>query len=167
MAHDHFTLPVGIVGQGDVSRVRRELHQLDDFIKQAKLRKPGSAAPHLPRTTKGLNDFATVNKLNLLTEKDRTLGIEFLDYLAAKAPVIHISFAVDPSAAFMAKITTWFRQNIDKFILVNVGLEPTIAAGCTVRTDNHFHDFSLRRHFDDQRPLLLSKMKGEEPAAKI
>lgn len=160
MAHDKYELPLSIVSQGDASRVRREIHDLDDYIKQTKLRQPGSPLQRLPKTSKSLNDFANVNKLNLLLEKDRLTAIAFLEDLAEQAPLVHISFAVDPSASFTAKITKWFRDNINPLILVNIGLEPTIAAGCTVRTDNHFHDFSLRQHFDHQRPLLINKLRG-------
>lgn len=164
MALDKYSLPPHIISQGDASRVRRELHQLDEFIKQTKLRQAGTPIQRLPKTSKGLNDFALINKFNLLTEKDRTVAIGFLDELVDKAPVVHISFAVDPSASFMIKITKWFRENIDHLVLVNVGLEPTIAAGCTVRTDNHYLDFSLRKHFDEQRSLLMSKLRGTPEA---
>lgn len=161
MALDTYSLPLQVVSQGDASRLRRELYNLDDYIKQAKLRQPGTPLQRLPKTSRSLNDFSEQNHLNLLTAKDRSRAAEFLDEVVNKAPVIHISFAVDPSAAFMSKITSWFRQNIDGLILVNVGLEPNIAVGCTVRTDNHYHDFSLRQHFDSQHQLLLDKITGE------
>ncbi len=164
MALDQFNLPVQVMSQGDVSRITRELHDLDDFIKQSHIRKPGVTLKNLPKTSKGLNDFAEINKLNLLKESDREAAAVFLDELSVKAPVVHISFAVDPSAPFMAKITSWFRENIDHLVLVNVGLEPTIAAGCTVRTDNLFHDFSLRSHFDEQKTLLISRIRGASKA---
>jgi len=159
MALEDFSLPIIIVSQADVSRLERELTGLDDYISQAKLRQPGSPLERLPKTSRGLNDFAELNKLNFLVDEDRRRALDFLMELAKVGLVVHIGFAADPSSAFLAKITTWFRQNIDHLILVNVGLEPTIAAGCTLRTDNHFHDFSLRHHFEEQRPLLLSKLR--------
>ena len=72
--------------------------------------------------------------------------------------MIHISFAADPSAAFTDKIVAWFRENIHPFVLIQVGLQPTIAAGCVVRTANHSFDFSLRQHFTKQRQLLIDKL---------
>jgi len=153
------TLPLTIVGSGDVKRLMREVKSLDDYLKQAELRHPGTPPSKLPKTTSGLNEFAEINKLNLLLKKDRAKALEATSDLIAKAPVVHISFASDPSSAFMAKITNWFRSNIDHLILISVGLEPSIAAGCTIRTDNHFHDFSLREHFDAQRGFLLDKIK--------
>ncbi len=165
MALDKFSLPNRIVSQGDVARVKRELHSLNDYLDQAQLRKTGSAMERLPKTSRGLDDFVTDNTLNLVNEQDRYAAISFFDELADKAPVVHVSFAVDPSANFIIKITGWFRENIDRLVLVNIGLEPTIAAGCTVRTDNHLYDFSLRSHFDKQRQLLISKIKGEPTKA--
>ena len=159
MALDGLNLPINVVSRADVSRLRRELLDLDNYIKQAKLRQPGTLLKTLPKTSKNLNDFAIINNLNLLSDEDRDKTGSFMDDLLAHAPIVHISFATDPSAAFMSKITTWFRTNIDRLVLVNVGLEPTIAAGCTLRTDNQFHDFSLRRHFDEQRSFLLSKIR--------
>ncbi len=163
MAHDskiQQTIPLQIVSQGDLHRVKRELRSLDDYIKQAQLRQPGTPLERLPKTSRSLNDLATLNKLNLLSEEDREKTGTFLDQLIDHGPVVNVSFATDPSSAFMVKLTAWFRENIDPLIMVNVGLEPTIAAGCIVRTDNKLHDFSLRRHFSAQRPLLLSKIRG-------
>jgi len=158
--NNKYKLPSSLIGEGDVSRTLRELTNLDGFIKQVNLRQAGASLDSsLPKTSKGLNDFSTLNHLNLLKEEDRTRAIDFLTELIKGAPVVHISFATDPSAVFMAKIISWFRENIDRLVLVNVGLEPTIAAGCTIRTDNRFHDFSLRHHFDAQKSFLLSKLR--------
>ncbi len=159
MALNELKLPIQIISQGDAARVRRELKDLDDFITQASLRQPGTPLKTLPKTSRGLTDFAAVNKINLLDNSDREKAGNSLDELISHAPVVHISFAVDPSAAFMAKIATWFRDKIDPLILINVGLEPNIAAGCTLQTDNRYHDFSLRQHFLDQRQMLMAKIK--------
>ncbi len=161
MALDNLKLPIQLISQGDVGRVRRELKDLDDFICQANLRQPGTPLKTLPKTSRGLSDFAAINKINLLNEGDRESATASLNDLIVRAPVVHISFAVDPSAAFMAKIAIWFRDKIDPLTLINVGLEPNIAAGCTLQTDNHYHDFSLRQHFYDQHQLLMTMIKGE------
>ena len=158
MAHE-FSLPINIITPGDASRLKREMVEVDDFIKQAKLRLPGKPQSDLPKTSRMLTEFATLNNLNLLTTKDRDRALTFLTDLLDNAPVVHISFASEPSMVFMTQITTWFRTNINHSVLVNIGLEPSIAAGCTVRTDNQYHDFSLRNHFIEQRPFLLSKIR--------
>jgi hypothetical protein len=159
MALDKYMLPTSLISEGDISRVLRELINLDNYIQQAKLRQPGTPLKRLPKTSNGLDDFSELNHLNLLLDKDRDKARVFLEKLMKNAPVVHISFAADPSAVFMTKIISWFRNNINQLTLVNIGLEPTIVAGCTVRTDNRFHDFSLRHHFDAQRQFLLSKLR--------
>ncbi len=159
MAHNNWTIPPHIISSGDVKRLKRELEQLEEFIKQSNLRKPGTFLEKLPKTSRSLSDFGELNKLNLLLEKDRLLANQFLADLIDKAPVVNVGLATEPSVVFMTKIAAWFRNNINPLILINFGLEPTIAAGCTIRTLNKFHDFSLRKHFDAQHPLLLSKIK--------
>src|SRR5215469_2705509 len=117
MAHDaakagqSFVLPVTVVGPADVRRLSRELEDVDEFMRQAAIRKSGTAAS-LPKTTRTLDSFADANALNFLQAVDRAKATAFLDDVISDSPVIHMSFAVDPSAAFTAKIVTWLRQNI-------------------------------------------------------
>jgi F0F1-type ATP synthase delta subunit len=62
----------------------------------------------------------------------------------------------------MQKIVTWWRENIDPFVLVEIGLQPNIAAGCLVRTSNRQYDFSLRRRLQAKKADLAKYL--EEPA---
>lgn len=158
---DHkFVLPSLVVGAVDVMRLRREFDSLNDHMDQIALRKSGEESPKLPKTSRMLDEFASLNKLNLLQSSDRQASDKFLGELIEHAPTIHISFAVDPSAAFVSKIIIWLRQNIDPQLLLSVGLQPTIAAGCVVRTTNHYYDLSLRRHFSAKRQLLIDKLES-------
>ena len=150
-------LPTTLVGPIDVLKLRREVETLDEFMRQADLRKPGTAQS-LPRVSKNLTEISEANKLNLLHDKDRRLLIDFLENLRLHAPVVHISFASDPSGAFLSKIISWFRQNVDPLVLLQVGLQPNIAAGAIVRTTNHIFDFNLQKHFADKRQVLIDKL---------
>ncbi len=162
MAPENLKLPLSVVSNGDVMRIRREINQLDEYISQMALRKPGTPPKHLPRLSTSLNDFAEINKLNFLNNTDRSSALKFFQNLLDKGPIVHISFASEPSESFIRKITAWFRDNTTPLVMINIGLEPSIAAGCTLRTENHFHDFSLREHFKEQRSLLLNGIR--EPA---
>ena len=153
-------LPTIVVGPTDLNRLHRELEALNDYIREAALRKAGEDSSKLPRTSRMLDEFMALNKLNLLQAADRDTVIAFLKQLHTTAPVLHISFAVDPSAAFVDKIVLWLRQNIHPQVLLRVGLQPSIAAGCVVRTPNHQYDFSLRRRFTANRPLLIKKLES-------
>jgi hypothetical protein len=150
-------LPLTVIGPGDLGRLKRELDLIDDFLRQAAIRKTGEPMK-LPPTTAVLDDLATTNECNLLQEADRKQLAGFLLATQKAAPVMHISFAADPSESFMVKIMKWFRENIHPQTLVQVGLQPNIAAGCILRTPNKQFDFSLRKNFGEKRDLLVEKI---------
>jgi F0F1-type ATP synthase delta subunit len=171
MAHEalkpstSFVLPVMIVEPADVRRMTRELEAVDEFLRQAKIRKPGTPVS-VPKTTKNLDTFVEMNALQLLDAVDRAKAAEFLEKVASDAPVVHISFATDPSAVFMTKIITWLRQNIHPLLLVQIGLQPSIAAGCVVRTESKVFDFSLRQYLVARRDMLTQAITGMNIAQK-
>lgn len=150
-------LPVLVFGIVEVRRLKRELEALDEFIHQAEIRDSGKQAS-LPRVSRLLDALAGDNNLNLLQVETRNLLKDFLTSIEQTAPTITISFASDPSASFTAKIVTWLRGNIHPQALLQIGLQPTIAAGCVVRTANKSFDFSLRERFSEQRPMLLEAL---------
>lgn len=151
-------LPSLVVGPADVSRLRRELESLNEYLRQAALR--AQPDTKLPKTSRLLDELSSLNKLNLLQPTDREQAMAFLSTVLTQAPVIHISFATDPSSAFTDKIISWFRQNIHPAVLLQVGLQPSIAAGCVVRTPNKYYDLSVRKHFAAHRPELIEKLKS-------
>lgn len=153
-----FVLPPLISGPGDVERTMLELEQLEEFLRAAALRK-GGASTKLPKMSRTLERLAEINDANLLQVTDRQRLQAFLKSLQKHAPVLHISFASEPSAVFTAKIIEWLRANISKYVLVQVGLQPSIAAGCVVRTTNKSFDFSLRKHLLNNRGMLLDAIK--------
>lgn len=159
-APDDFSLPLAVATRTDVSRLVRELTGLDDYLAQAAIRRTGTPM-NLPRTSRLLEETASSNGLNLLDEATRTTLNKELVAIRDNAPIIHASFAADPSAAFLQKIVQWFRAEIHPLALMQVGLQPGIAAGCTIRTSSRYFDLSLRSHFDDQRALLIEKIGAQ------
>ncbi len=162
-------LPATVTGLTDVTRLRRESETLDEYLRQAGLRKGGHAT-ELPKFPAMLDDVATANHLNLLQAADRQKLADFLQQLQTKAPVVHMSFASEPSTEFTGKIVTWLRQNIHPLLLVHVGLQPSIAAGCTLRTTNKVFDFSLRQYFEQNSQLLvdaLTKLSAAPVAPQV
>jgi hypothetical protein len=117
--------------------------------------------PALPRVSRLLDALATDNHLNLLQPGDRKQLADFLKHTEKSAPVVHISFATDPSSAFTAKIVTWLRASIAPDVLLEVGLQPTIAAGAILRTTNKVFDLSLRERFSDSDAVLLEALEKE------
>jgi F0F1-type ATP synthase delta subunit len=165
MAHEKagdrsLELPLLLFGPVEVHHVQRELEALEEFLTQADIRQPGKTVT-MPKTSRSLDAVAGNNNFNLLQAEDRKKLRSFLQTVATSAPVVHISFAADPSSTFTAKVVAWFRTNIHPYALIQLGLQPSIAAGCIVRTDNKMFDFSLRNHFQDKRSLLIEALQGK------
>ncbi len=154
-----FVLPPLVLGVSDIMRLRRELETLSEYLHQAALRQTPAAELKLPKTSRVLDELIRVNKIDLLHREQFEFIMAELEAIETKAPQIHLSFSTDPSAAFMARIVEWLRLNVHPGILVQVGLQPTLAAGCVVRTTNKQFDLSLKSHFAAARPLLIQKLQ--------
>lgn len=154
MAHKvELTLPVLVFGAAELKRLLREIDSLENYLQQNKIRSAGKQ-PDLPRLSRMLDTLATQNQMNLLHDSDRKELRQFLVDTDKNAPVLHFSFASDPSSAFMAKLLTWLRRNIHPQALVTLGLQPSIAAGCIIRTPNKSFDFSLRNQLGENYKYL-------------
>ena len=169
MAHETthtLSLPLLVVGPVDLGRLSRELDAIDESLVQLGLRKGGGEVK-MPKTSQLMDHLIEQNKLNLLHEKDRHQLQAFLKVVREQAPVLHISFSADPSVGFLEKLMAWLRREVHPMVLVSVGLQPNIGAGCVVRTTNKQFDLSLRQDFLTKRDLLLEKLreaKLPEPA---
>jgi hypothetical protein len=161
-AENNLQLPVPVFGIVEVRRLKRELEALEEYMLQGNIREPGKQTS-LPRVSRLLEALATDNGRNLLQPTHRQELKTFLEDTEHSAPTIHISFASDPSSAFTGRLVKWLRANIHPVILLQTGLQPTIAAGCVVRTANHSFDFSLRQRFTGQRALLLQALEAQAP----
>ena len=166
-ANPTFVLPVAVVGSADVNRLQLELEALEDYLRQ---RQQTGQPLKLPKMSRLLENLAEQNSADLLVQADRDRLEAFLKAVQQHAPTIHFSFAAEPSAAFTQKVLTWLRSNISSYILLQIGLQPTIAAGCVVRTTNKIFDMSLRQYLDNNRQLLMDALHNlkleEEKAAE-
>jgi hypothetical protein len=157
MSNNKLELPIAVVSPTDVARLSRELENLDEFFRQSAIRQ-GGELQSAPRYSRLLDEVVVANNLNLLQESDRQTLIESFKDLAVTAPVMHVSFSVDPPGPYVQKIVFWFRQNIRGDVLVRVGLQPNIGAGCVVRTTNKSFDFSLKKFFDNKHDFFMKKL---------
>ncbi len=158
-------LPMGLVTRADAGRLAQEAEAIDNFLRQATVRTPGTNV-QLPKTSRLFDETVTTNKLNLLVEADRQRLYQFLQTVRATAPILHISFNTDPSPVFLQGLITWIRQQMHPYLLLQIGLHPSIGAGCVVRSTNKYFDFSLRQRFADQRELLISKLTANDKVSK-
>lgn len=153
-----FILPMSVVSRADIGHALRELQRLDEYFHQAAIK--GAQARNLPKLGHALEDIAVANKLNLLYEQHRTPLITFLTVVKTKAPVVHMSFPSEASKDFLAKLLEWYRGQIHPLILLHVGLQPELAAGCTVRTTNKMFDFSFRKRFEKSKQKLIAALEA-------
>jgi F0F1-type ATP synthase delta subunit len=152
-------LPISVIGQVDVVRLLRELNALNDFFINALARKSGTSMTP-PRITRALDELAKVNQFNLLELDQRSKLEVLLKSILSEAPLLHISFAAEPSPRALERILSWLRQNIHAQTLLQVGLQPTIAAGCVLRTPNRLIDMSMRNYLKQQEPYLRQLIQG-------
>jgi hypothetical protein len=150
-------LPERLVSSVDLSRTIRELEALDESLRQAELRKPGEPTK-LSRSSVTLEEMAKLNNIALTDGVQRQQMLAVLKAFYQNAPRIHMSFAAEPSANFVRKILVWMRSNLSPIIVLEIGLQPTLAAGCMIRTTNKMFDMSLRHRFADNRYILVEKI---------
>ena len=150
-------LPVLVFGRAELRRLGREIEALESYFERAKIREAGQPV-QMPKVSRMLEGYAGENGCNLLVEQDRERLQTFLKQLDEKAPVMHLSFATDPSSAFVAKLVAWMRVHIHPYILLQLGLQPGVTAGCVARVNSKMFDLSLREFFRKQRPLLIQEL---------
>lgn len=155
-------LPSSVVSRADVTRLNRELELIVAYLEQSHARSDKDAK--LPQVSDALEEITHVNRLHLLRDEDRQRLVQFLKDLKQDAPSIHMSFAVIPSAQFTAKLLQWLRSEIHPLLLLNIGLQPNIAAGCVIRTTNKYIDCSMRQHLLANRPKLVERMRATSHA---
>ncbi|MGH7157021.1 MAG: F0F1 ATP synthase subunit delta [Candidatus Saccharimonadales bacterium] len=156
---ERLRLPNAVVGEIDISRLRRELNGLSDFFVSSRNRAAGTSM-QAPKLSRLLDELAKSNRINLLEETERGKLAAALDQIHGHAPRLQISFAADPPPKAMDQVVTWLRQNIHPHTLVQVGLQPAIAAGCVLRTSNKVFDMSLRANLKKQEPYLAKLIVG-------
>lgn len=155
-------LPTSVVTTADVGKILRELEKIENNLLQLKMRDSGSSVA-MPTLTKRIEELLAMNKLNLLHQTDIKKLRTFLEHVKEKAPVMHISFSSEPTPAFLEKLIVWIRRELKPDILLTIGLQPAIGAGCMLRTTNKFFDLSLRQTFVDKRTLLLEQIIPPAP----
>lgn len=151
-------LPLKVTSRSDISKSLRELDVVDDFFHQAALR--GSQSQTVPVLSNTLEALAVENGLNLIHPEDRAKLKTFLTRLKAKAPVVHMSFPSEASGEFIMKLLGWFRTEVHPHVVLHIGLQPELAAGCVLRTSNKMFDFSFRHRFEQSKQRLIAALEA-------
>lgn len=149
-----FILPPQVNGRTDINRLLRELEALEETLITK------AAKDNLPsKITSLLNQTALANGYKLLEKTHRQHIAQQLTKIRDHAPTVHISFAAEPSPKVTETLLSWLRSNVHRYALVQIGLQPAIAAGCVLRTPNKIFDMSLGATLQKQTPYLLELLK--------
>lgn len=145
-------LPIILASRQDITHVHRELRSFTDNIMQSIMRHDNPVK--YPAISANLRALAIENQIDLRDEEACQRLLTDLEKLKDEALSVHISFPVDPSPEVTQKLVAWLRKEVDPRIVIQVGLQPSIAAGIVMRTPNHQFDFSLRQHLYRNRAKL-------------
>jgi len=160
-AYTDFILPASVVSRLDIARLVTEAERVDDQLTQAAARANVGAAndPQLTLSDR-LTEFLQTNELQLNDARQRAEIIKQLRLLKDKAPVVHMTFAVEADPESLGQLALWLRQSIHPQTIISTGLQPALVAGVYLRTPNHVHDLSLRAKLQGSRDLLVKELGG-------
>ncbi len=158
-APDSISLPSSIIGDVEINRILRELKLVDSHLVKESIGGRGLEMG-LPQVSGVLYSLATYNKLNLSDSGHRNRLKTFLIDVKAKSPIIHVGIAHEASVNEIFPIVTWLREEIHPTAMVHIDIQPEIIGGFTIRTVNHFYDFSLRRYIEGSRGILAAKIRA-------
>lgn len=156
-----YVLPPALISRADLARLVREVENLDNELAVQKVReKGGKQGYHLPTMSQSLNDFLTTNEIDIANDQVRMELKEHLRVLKDKAPIVHMTFAVDADPDFLQQLVAWVRKEIHPQTLISVGLQPGLVGGMYLRTPNHVHDFSIRTLLKSKRDVMTHELEG-------
>lgn len=157
-------IPVQVAGPIEIGHLLREIEDIDEKLRQLEIRQGGHQVK-VPQTSRLMDQVIELNEINLLHANHREAVKKFLTETRLHAPQLHMSFSTDPSPAFVEKLMAWLRANIHPQVLLTVGLQPNIGAGCVVRSSNKTFDFSLRQDFAGKRDMLVEQLMAKQESA--
>lgn len=145
-------LPEMVVTKADVTRLIRELEEYSDAVYQAELRGGQNASTQY--LSPGAQLLVQHHGALFQTSQARRAFIDELRTFQKTAVQVHVSFASQPSPSVVQRITAWFRRNTQENVVLQIGVDPSIIAGCVVRTTNKVFRFSLAEALRASAPVL-------------
>lgn len=153
-----FVLPPRLIGRPHIARILRELEAVDAYMATQAIRN-SDTPPVVPGISRVLRELIEKNAIVMTEPKHRQRLISKLRRIKDTAPVIHITFAVEPDIIILTELTTWVRAEIHDSVLLSVGVQPDIIGGCVVRTPDKVYDLSFKKHFAGKQEILAQAIK--------
>lgn len=165
--HESYVVPPSIVSKLDVSRLVREVEQIDAQLTSVAARAHAGAPQTQPQITASdqLTDFLHSNSLAITMDSNaRAVLVKELRLLKDNAPVVTMTFATPADQESLSVLAAWLRKSIHPQAIVAAGLQPALVAGVYVRGVNQVFDMSLRGKLAGRQTQLIAKL--EEYRAK-
>ncbi|MEI6237177.1 MAG: hypothetical protein WCP03_01070 [Candidatus Saccharibacteria bacterium] len=150
-------IPNNLSSKQDITHVHRELRKFNDSVMQSIMRHDDPVK--YPPISDSLRALAIENQSDLRDPMACDKLLLQLEDLKHTAPTVHISFPADPSRDVLQKLVMWLRKEVNPKIFIQIGLQPTIAAGIVLRTPNKAFDFSLRKHLYKNKDKLIEALQ--------
>jgi hypothetical protein len=157
-------LTLGTLYIGDILRLVRELEALDGYMIAQHQKE---AHPQLPKLSRSLENLAAENSVLLQNDQARANLYDALQHVKTQAPIVRMSLASDPSASFVQRIVGWFRAEVHPLTLIQIGVQPSIAAGCVLSAGSHRYDFSLREQLSEESDALLNFIRAASAESDV
>lgn len=158
-AQTNFTLPSSVVSKKDLARLVNEFEQVDSERTAADVReKTGVAMQAEIPMSEQLNTFLSQNQLTVGNSLERSQLIKELRVLKETVLVIHMTFATPADRESLKRLVQWVRASIHPQAVIEVGLQPALVAGVSVRTPNRIHDFSMRAMLKKNHGMLVKEL---------
>ena len=159
--HQTFSLPPSIVTKLDVSKLVREVEQIDAELTATAVRtKAGINNTSTLKASEQLTDFLRVNTVSITQDgQARAVLVKELQLLKDAVPVIHMTFAVEADHESLVQLVQWLRESVHSQAVLAVGLQPGLVAGVYLRTPNKVLDLSLRGALADSHDVLVKELE--------
>lgn len=139
---------------------REQLLQLDDKLNLLEDELRDQSA----RLTTGLHkkEFSTDNVpelveifgLSEINQDNIRLARQQLADTMAKAKIIHLVFAHQPSLPAIEELVSWFRQQFGGGLLFQITTNPSIIGGVVIRLGSKLYDFSFASALANQKATI-------------
>ncbi len=163
MSMTTLVLPAAVVTKHQFVKFLAAFEVLDDALTTQEIRAASGATAEAAAAPSALiTQFIEENKLEITNSEARRHTLDALKELRKTAPIVHMTFAAEADLESLVTMVHWFRQNMSKYTLIEVGLQPGLVAGAYVRSQNHVYDYSLRARLIGQRQTLVSALKAAQ-----
>lgn len=153
-----FILPPSVVSKADVAYLVLEAERIDrELTAQTVRSKVGAAAEERLTMSQQLADFLAQNQLTVAAGQWGEL-IKQLRTVKEAVPVFHMTFAVPADRDSLQQLVQWLRTSVHPQAVLEVGLQPALVAGVSIRTPNRVHDFSMRSVLRKNHGLLVKEL---------